>query len=483
MRAESRTPDDVIQNALSLLSAMIESTADGILVIDQTGQISRYNQRFLKLWRIPKPLAASLDSRQLMEHVLNRLKDPDSFLEKARGICEKPETQGCEAIEFKDGRIFEQDLQQQCVDGEIVAGIWSFRDVTGLRRAETAIRESEERFRQLFENIHDVACAVDRELRILAVSPSVERVLGYRPEEMSGKRIQDLGIFPPDQWQRVLSDVRRVFAGERLDSIEYEFLARDGKVKVGEVSTSPIFQDGKVVSFISLARDVTDRRHAEEALRQSEEKFHRAHQRAESALTEGYEHLRKALEATIQAMAATVETRDPYTAGHQRRVADLAHAIAQEMGLSAEEIEGVRLAAVIHDIGKISIPAEILSKPIALTEIEYQLIKTHSQTGYDILKDIDFPWPVARIVVEHHERMDGSGYPAGLKGEAISLLSRILAVADVVEAIASHRPHRPARNIEAALDEIGKYSGILYDPRVVEACSRLFRGKDYHMVD
>jgi putative nucleotidyltransferase with HDIG domain len=181
-------------------------------------------------------------------------------------------------------------------------------------------------------------------------------------------------------------------------------------------------------------------------------------------------------------MAATVETRDPYTAGHQRRVADLAHAIALEMGLSAEEIEGVRLAAVIHDIGKISIPAEILSKPVSLTEIEYQLIKTHPQTGYDILKDNDFPWPVARIVVEHHERMDGSGYPAGLKGEAFPSCPN-LRRGDVVEAVASHRPHRPARNIEAALDEIGKYSGILYDPRVVEACSRLFRGKDYRLVD
>ncbi len=177
----------------------------------------------------------------------------------------------------------------------------------------------------------------------------------------------------------------------------------------------------------------------------------------------------------------TVETRDPYTAGHQRRVADLARAIATEMNLPADQIDGIRMAAAIHDLGKISVPAEILSKPTKLTNIEFGLIKTHSQSGYDILKDIDFPWPIARMVLEHHERMNGSGYPNGLTGDNILMESRILAVADVVESMASHRPYRPSLGIEAALEEIEKNKGTLYDNAVADACLRLFREKGYQL--
>jgi putative nucleotidyltransferase with HDIG domain len=180
-------------------------------------------------------------------------------------------------------------------------------------------------------------------------------------------------------------------------------------------------------------------------------------------------------------MAVTVETRDPYTAGHQRRVADLARAIASEMNLKSEQIDGVRMASMIHDIGKISLPSEILTKPTELTKLEYNLIKTHPESGYNILKDIEFPWPIAQIVLEHHERIDGSGYPNGLTGEQILLESRIIATADVVEAISSNRPYRPARGLDAALDEISKNKGILYEPDTVDACLRLFREKNYKL--
>jgi HD-GYP domain-containing protein (c-di-GMP phosphodiesterase class II) len=196
---------------------------------------------------------------------------------------------------------------------------------------------------------------------------------------------------------------------------------------------------------------------------------------------ESTERMRKALGATVQAMAVTVETRDPYTAGHQRRVADLARSIATEMNLSTDQIDGIRMAAIIHDLGKISVPAEILSKPTKLTALEFSLIKTHAQSGYDILKDIDFPWPIARMVLEHHERMDGSGYPNGLIAEETLLESRILAVADVVESMASHRPYRPALGIDAALKEIEKNRGALYDTGAVDACVRLFREKGFQL--
>ncbi|MFA6366296.1 MAG: HD domain-containing phosphohydrolase, partial [Candidatus Hydrogenedentales bacterium] len=193
----------------------------------------------------------------------------------------------------------------------------------------------------------------------------------------------------------------------------------------------------------------------------------------------GLERLRAALGATVNAIAAAVEARDPYTAGHQSRVADLARAIAFQIDLPVDQIEGLRLAAMIHDLGKITVPAEILSKPKKLMEIEFSLIKLHSQTGYDILKNIEFPWPIARIVLEHHERMNGSGYPNGLKGDQILLESRILAVADVVESMASFRPYRPALGIDVALEEIDRNKGILYDGTVADACMRLFREKGY----
>lgn len=192
--------------------------------------------------------------------------------------------------------------------------------------------------------------------------------------------------------------------------------------------------------------------------------------------------LRQSLEQSIQTIADTVEARDPYTAGHQRRVADLARAIAQELGLPEEQIQGLHLAATIHDLGKVHVPSEILSKPGKLSDIEFMLIKTHPQTGYDILKDVKFPWPIADIVLQHHEKLDGSGYPQGLKEGQILLEAKILSVADVVEAISSHRPYRPSLGIEAALEEIERHRGVLYDAKVVDACTKLFREAGYKLL-
>lgn len=189
--------------------------------------------------------------------------------------------------------------------------------------------------------------------------------------------------------------------------------------------------------------------------------------------------LRSSLLDSITALAALVEMRDPYTSGHQNRVAQLTVAIAKQMQLPEEQIEGIHLASVVHDVGKIRVPAEILSKPGKLTALEFGLIKEHSQNGYEILKSIEFPWPIANMVWQHHERMDGSGYPQGLSGEQILLESRIISVADVVESMVSHRPYRPALGIEAALSEIEQNKGTLFDPAVVDACVALFREHDF----
>ena len=237
----------------------------------------------------------------------------------------------------------------------------------------------------------------------------------------------------------------------------------DGSVSLIEIHSRAVqLQPGQVL-VISAARDITERKRIEEELRLSSEK------------------LARAMEGTIQSMALTSEARDPYTAGHQARVSKLACAIANEMGLAEDTIEGIRVSGTLHDIGKIFIPAEILSKPGKLRPNEINLLKDHADVGYELLRNIDFPWPVAEIVYQHHERMDGSGYPRGLKGDEIMLEARIMGVADVVEAMASHRPYRPALTIDRAMLEILQKRGVLYDEKAVDACMRLFNEKRFKL--
>jgi PAS domain S-box-containing protein len=338
-------------------------------------------------------------------------------------------------------------------------------DITERKQAEEALKESEEKYRLSFENVSDVICSIDRDFRFVTVSPSVEKILGYKPVEIIGRSVEALNdIIAPESLEEALSATIKVLNGESISDAVFSFVAKDRTRKIGEVSASPIIRGGTIVGVIAIARDITERKQTEQTLNSS------------------FERLRKALGAIIQAMAVTVEARDPYTAGHQRGVADLARSIATEMGLTSDQIDGIRMASTIHDIGKISIPAEILSKPSKLTKLEFELIKIHAQSGHDILKDIEFPWPIARIVLEHHERMNGTGYPKGLIGEQTLIESRILVVADVVEAMGAHRPYRPAPGLDLALEEISKNRGTLYDPEVVDACLRLFHTKGYKLI-
>jgi HD-GYP domain-containing protein (c-di-GMP phosphodiesterase class II) len=221
--------------------------------------------------------------------------------------------------------------------------------------------------------------------------------------------------------------------------------------------------DGNPSVVVKIYKDITGRKRAEEELRRN------------------MKQMRRNLDGTIQAIARTVETRDAYTAGHQRRTTDIAGAVAYEMGLSKEVIDGIRMAGVIHDLGKISIPAEILSKPGQISESESALIKQHPRAGFEILQGIDFNWPVADIVLQHHERINGTGYPYGLKDEEILLEAKIIGVADVIEAMASHRPYRPALGLDDAFEEITMNKGILYDPDVVDASIDLFTRRGYQL--
>ncbi|HEX7320632.1 MAG TPA: HD domain-containing phosphohydrolase [bacterium] len=231
------------------------------------------------------------------------------------------------------------------------------------------------------------------------------------------------------------------------------------------------FDDEEVMLLTELADDLA---YGIKALRMRVER-----RKADEQLKQSVERLSATLEKTVSALASTAAKRDPYTAGHQQRVTHLAVALASEMGLPQDQIDGVRIAGLLHDIGKIAVPAEILSKPTRLTEAEFNIVKSHAEVGFEIIKGIEFPWPVAKAVLYHHERLNGSGYPSSLKGDDIIIEAKILAVADVVEAMASHRPYRPARGIDVALEEIKQNRGVLYDRAVVDACIDLFEKKNF----
>ena len=337
------------------------------------------------------------------------------------------------------------------------------RDITKRKRSEEELRESEEKYRNILENIEDGYFEVDLAGSFTFFNPSICRILGYPGEEMPG--MNNRVFMEAENAKKVFRAFNEVYVtGIPKKGFEWEIIQKDGTRKHLEVSVSLIASPGeKPTGFRGIARDVTERKRTEEELQRT------------------LESLRKAFGTTIKVMVSAVETRDPYTAGHQTRSADIARAIAKEMGLPQDRIDGIRMAGSIHDIGKLSIPAEILSKPTKLTNIEFELIKEHAHKGYEMLKDVESPWPLAQIVYQHHERMDGSGYPRNLKGEEIIMEARIMAVADVVESMASHRPYRPALGIDVALEEIEKNRGTSYDNAVADACLRLFREKSYQL--
>ena len=344
------------------------------------------------------------------------------------------------------------------------AALVFLNDVTDRRHSEDALRESEKRYRLLAENVTDVIWVTDVSLRPTYVSPSIQRLLGFGPDESLLRGYED--ALSPSSADTVRSMAAKLVAADQdahespelQHPVEIELLRRDGSTVCVDTTVTIIRDsDGHPIQFLGVLRDVTERKQAEEQLQQS------------------FQKLGKTLEGTIQAIRAMVDTRDRYTAGHQQRVTELSCAIGEAMGLPSQQIESIHIAGLLHDVGKIVLPTEILTKPGRLNEIEFAMIKAHPGVGYDILKSIEFPWPIAKMVLQHHERVNGTGYPKGARGEEILLEARILAVADVVEAMSSHRPYRPALGLDKALDEITQNSGVLYDPRVVDACVRVFK--------
>jgi putative nucleotidyltransferase with HDIG domain/PAS domain S-box-containing protein len=275
---------------------------------------------------------------------------------------------------------------------------------------------------------------------------------GFSPEEVLGRKDEEL--LPFDD-ARVLTEIKQKVLETGKGSIAEVRTTIKGKPFFYQLVTEPLRDaQGNLIGITCASIDISEFREIQKKLE-------------------------KALDKTIETMSKIVDTRDPYTSGHQSRVSQLATRIALELNLSPEKVKAIRVAALIHDIGKVGIPSEILTKPSKLTDIEFSLIKAHSQMGYDILKDIDFPYPVAPIILQHHERINGSGYPNGIKGDEILREAKIVGVADVVEAMSSHRPYRAALGVDIALDEIVKNKGILYDSEIVDVCVKLFKEKGF----
>lgn len=323
------------------------------------------------------------------------------------------------------------------------------------RRAEEALRESEERYKSLVESMDDSVYLVDKNLKYLYANGRYLSRHGLTLSELSALEYHHLHT--SDKSREFAEKIRKVI--ESGAPIAYEHISStDGKIFLSTLSPLREPQQNIAEKVTVISKDITE-------LKLSERK------------------LRSLMQATIDVICSTVEKRDPYTSGHQKRVAQLARAIAQEMQLDRERVETITTAGLIHDLGKIAVPVEILNKPTRLTEMEFNLIKAHSREGHDILKNVEFPGPVARIVLEHHEKLDGSGYPQGLREKDILLESKILTVADVVEAMASHRPYRPALGIDQALSEVESKRGVLFDTAVVDICLMLFKEERFSWME
>ncbi|MGP8153700.1 MAG: HD domain-containing phosphohydrolase [Smithella sp.] len=323
------------------------------------------------------------------------------------------------------------------------------------------IRESEERFRSLSENAPDIIYTLGVNGEFTYVNPAIETILGYRSEEILGKYFGDIAR-KEDAWKYV-KDFQQVRDWKQTikENIGI-FIHKDGTERYFSISGAPSFDsENNFIGLVGILKDLTDIRKSEMELKKS------------------FEKLESVMSSTIDAISIIVESRDPYTAGHQKRVTQLATAIAGELGLSKEKIDLIRMGSLIHDIGKIYIPAEILTKPTRLNNIELSMIKSHPLVGYKILKQVDFIPAIVDMVYQHHEKIDGSGYPLGISGDEILLESRIITVADIVEAMASHRPYRATLGTRAALEEIRKQRGITLDANVVDACLKLFEEQGF----
>jgi len=467
---------------------ILESTRDAFIVVNSLNNIIHYNKTAEKIFANQ----CQPDSEKSVKQFIKDIFGPEGLIilsQEPEVIYNLTAYQGTKREFPAEVSLFKVKLDEEdCL-------VLSIRDVTERLQAQQGISRLHS-YELLFNNV-----AAE-----FALSKDVEQSIQYTVqaicENLKAERVTLWKLSPRSQ-SLILKGEWQV---PELDRRDYSYI-----VKARRLPSDPNFVSWRAeaskhgyVSSIALPLIANDDEslgslniYAEEGTFDTEEvklltemagdlaygimslRARAERKQIEEDLRKSVDKIQRILEQTVDALASALEIRDPYTAGHQRNVAKLACSIAEYMGLSGDQVEGLAVAGTLHDIGKITVPAEILSKPGKLSEFEFSLIKSHSQTGYEILKKIEFPWPIAQIVRQHHERMDGSGYPSGISGEDILLEARILAVADVVEAMASHRPYRSALGINKALEEISQNSGVLYDPEVVETCVKLFTDKKF----
>ncbi len=501
---ERKKTEAALESEARRRQILMESSRDGIAIFNQKHEIVEANARFAEMLRYtPEELLklhiwdfdANMNEKEIRKRFANLLNISTTIETRHRR---------------KDGTFYEAEVSigGTTVDGEPMTFTIT-RDISDRKEAAEALQRSNRSLKTLSEgNLALVRAQSEKEL-IQSVCDVIVNIGGYKmsavyfTENDPGKRLT------PQGWSGIeesdYADIHLSWDDNAFGQLPLSKAVRDGETQICMDIRSnlafapwketviarnyvanialPLADGGKVFGALSIYSSEKDAFDQEEVKLLKEMANDLSYGivtlRARIKHEQQAVLLRQSLEQSIQTIASTVEARDPYTAGHQRRVAELATAIAREMGLDEECIEGIHLAATIHDLGKIHIPAEILAKPGKLTDLEYKLIQTHPQDGYDILKDVAFPWPIAEIILQHHEKMDGSGYPNGLRGEQIRLEARIIMVADVVEAMSSHRPYRPSLGMEPALKEIQRGRGSAYDPDVVDACQKLFVEKRF----
>ena len=441
--------------------AIFQCSPDVITITDASnGSLLDVNDSFLQLTGYSKEEVIGSSTKEL--NIWGNVEDRGRIVNllKSGADVDKAEL----SFRTKSGELRQMLFSARLieVDGRQLI-ITNTHDVTERNMTEEKLLESEEKYRTILEDVEDVYFEVDIRGNITFVNPSSCKKSGDSLDNLLGMSFKKISI--PDGIERVMQYFGEIFqTGKTGKPFIWNLKKKNGEQGIFELVVSLIRdKQGNPTGFRGIGRDITERKQADEKLQQT------------------LDILRKSIGVTIQVMVSAIEVRDPYTAGHQKRVADLARSIATVMGLNKDKIEGIRTAGSIHDIGKLAIPSEILTKPTKLTDLEFSLIKEHPESGYEMLKNVESPWPLAQIVYQHHERMNGSGYPRKLKGEEIIIEARIMAVADVVEAMASHRPYRPGLGLDAALEEIEKNKGIIYDADVVDACLRLFREKGYKL--
>jgi PAS domain S-box-containing protein len=444
---------------------IIETIEDGYYEVDLAGNLTYFNDTIVRIHEYPRAELLGMNNRQYTDAKNSKIlfKDFNRVYrtgEPSKGTHYEIITKGGGRKNLESSVSLIRDS-----NGNPVGFRGIVRDVTELMQAQKALQASEERFRIAAESTNDFIYEWDIQSGQIDWSSTSGLKLTHILGELPVNAVDfDKRIYPEDRERFSAAVINHLRQGSPYLE-EYRMIGKDGNIiHLSAAGTCLRNEDGRAYKWIGVLSNITERKKSEDEIKLNLEKLH------------------KTMGGIIQAMAFMVETKDPYTAGHQQKVSHLARTIAQEMGLSKDQVEAIRLTGVVHDLGKISIPSEILSKPTKLSDLEFGLIKGHSQITYNILKSIDFPWPIAQIALQHHERMNGSGYPAGLKGDEILIEAQVLMVADVVEAIASHRPYRASKGIEEALEEISKNKGTLYNPTAVVACLRLFKDKGYEFL-